>query len=49
MQCAEDYVRYCCRYLLDNCRPDLDFIVSMIDKGAIARLEQVCLLAFLRA
>ena len=41
MQCAEDYVRYCCRHLLDTCRPDLDFIVSMVDKGAIERLEQV--------
>ena len=41
MQCAEDYVRYCCRHLLDSCRPDLEFINSMIDKGAIARLEQV--------
>lgn len=41
MQCAEDYVRFCCRYLLDHCRPDLDFINSMIDKTAIARLEQV--------
>ena len=20
MQCAEDYVRYCCHYLLKNCR-----------------------------
>ncbi len=20
MNCAEDYVRYCCRYLLDTCR-----------------------------
>lgn len=41
MQCAEDYVRYCCRHLLDNCRADLNFINSMIDKTAIARLEQV--------
>ncbi|GAB4818156.1 hypothetical protein N2152v2_005202 [Parachlorella kessleri] len=41
MQCAEDYVRYCCHYLLKNCRADLDFINNMIDKTAIARLEQV--------
>ncbi|PSC73030.1 asparagine-tRNA cytoplasmic 1-like [Micractinium conductrix] len=41
MQCAEDYVRFCCRHILDNCRPDLEFINGMIDKGAIARLEQV--------
>lgn len=41
MQCAEDYVRFCCRHILDNCRADLEFIVSMVDKGAIDRLEQV--------
>ena len=42
MACAEDYVRYCCSWLLQHCRPDLDFIASMIDKGCIERLEQVC-------
>eukprot|EP00798_Chlamydomonas_sp_ICE-L_P002360 gene2360-8668_t len=41
MQCAEDYVRYCCKFLLDNCRADMEFIVKMIDKNAITRLEQV--------
>ena len=34
-------MRYCCHFLLDNCRGDLEFINSMIDKTAIARLEQV--------
>lgn len=41
MQCAEDYVRYCCSHLLTHCREDMEFINKMIDKGAIARLEQV--------
>jgi asparaginyl-tRNA synthetase len=41
MQCAEDYVRFCCKHLLDTCRQDLDFITKMIDKGAIERLQQV--------
>mmetsp|Transcript_39812 Transcript_39812/g.100971 ORF Transcript_39812/g.100971 Transcript_39812/m.100971 type:complete len:589 (-) Transcript_39812:64-1830(-) len=41
MQCAEDYVRYCCKYLLANCMPDLEFIVKMIDPTAIERLQQV--------
>eukprot|EP00193_Tetraselmis_chui_P011899 CAMPEP_0177790698 /NCGR_PEP_ID=MMETSP0491_2-20121128/23502_1 /TAXON_ID=63592 /ORGANISM="Tetraselmis chuii, Strain PLY429" /LENGTH=585 /DNA_ID=CAMNT_0019312807 /DNA_START=170 /DNA_END=1928 /DNA_ORIENTATION=- len=41
MQCAEDYVRYCCKYLLANSMPDLEFIVKMIDAGAIERLQQV--------
>lgn len=40
MRCAEDYVRFCCRWVLDRCRADLDFIVKMYDKGAVERLEQ---------
>lgn len=41
MQCAEDYVRFCAKYLLENCMPDLQFIVKMIDATAISRLQQV--------
>jgi asparaginyl-tRNA synthetase len=41
MQCAEDYVRYCCRFLLENCGPDLEFINKMIDNTSLARLQQV--------
>jgi hypothetical protein len=41
MQCAEDYVRFCCKFLLDNCRQDLEFVAKMIDSSAIERLEQV--------
>ena len=41
MQCAEDYVRYCCKHLLDNCRDDMEFFAKMIDKQCIDRLEQV--------
>ena len=26
MQCAEDYVRHCCRHVLDTCGPDLAFL-----------------------
>ncbi|KAK9832624.1 hypothetical protein WJX81_004893 [Elliptochloris bilobata] len=41
MQCAEDYVRFCCRHLLDTCRLDLEFLGKQVDSGAIARLEAV--------
>lgn len=34
-------MRYCCKFLLDSCRPDLEFIAKMIDKTCIERLEQV--------
>jgi hypothetical protein len=41
MRCAEDYVRFCCKYLLEHCGPDLAFINKMIDSTAIQRLQQV--------
>ncbi|KAG7673083.1 hypothetical protein KSW81_006298 [Nannochloris sp. 'desiccata'] len=48
MTCAEDYVRYCCNYLLTNCRGDLEFITKMVDKDAVSRLEQVASTPFIR-
>jgi len=48
MQCAEDYVRFCCRHVLETCRPDLEFITKMIDSEAINRLEQVASTPFMR-
>lgn len=36
------------RYLLDHCKPDLEFIVKMVDKGAVERLEQVASSPFKR-
>lgn len=48
MACAEDYVRFCCNHLLTNCKADLEFINNMVDKDAIARLEQVAATPFKR-
>lgn len=48
MQCAEDYVRYCCKFLLENCQGDLEFITKMIDKTAVERLQQVASTPFKR-
>jgi len=28
MRCAEDYVRFCCQYLLDNCRDDMEWFAK---------------------
>lgn len=36
------------RYLLENCNADLQFINKMVDKTAIARLEQVASTPFKR-
>lgn len=48
MRCAEEYVQFCCRFLLDNCRDDLEFISKMYDKEAIERLEKVASTPFER-
>ena len=28
MRCAEDYVRYCCQYLLDHCMEDMEYFAT---------------------
>lgn len=48
MQCAEDYVKYCCKFLLDTCMEDLKFINDRLDKTCIARLQQVVATSFKR-
>ena len=48
MQCAEDYVRFCCRYLLTNCKSDMDFICKFIDSEAKDRLQKVATSQFKR-
>ena len=39
MDLAEDFIKYCVRYALDNCRDDLEFLQQMYDKDLIERLE----------
>ncbi|KAL6785876.1 TSN1 [Auxenochlorella protothecoides x Auxenochlorella symbiontica] len=48
MRCAEDYVRFCCRWLLDHAAEDMAFIDAVIDKGASERLRAVAAAPFAR-
>lgn len=41
MDLAEDFVKYCVRWALDNCQDDLEFLNKMIDKTLIERLRFV--------
>ncbi len=41
MDLEEDFIKYCVRWALDNCKDDLEFLNKMIDKGLIERLESV--------
>ncbi len=38
---AEEFFRFLCRHALDNCREDMEFFNTQIDKGLIERIEKV--------
>lgn len=48
MELAEDFIKYCIGYALDNCRDDIEFLNEMYDKELIARLESVLKSDFVR-
>jgi len=41
MDLEEDFIKYCVKWALDNCKDDLEFLNKMIDKTLIERLEGV--------
>lgn len=41
MDLAEEFVKYCIRYALDNSRSDIDFLAKMYDPELVSRLEFV--------
>ena len=48
MDLAEDFLKYCIRYALDNCRDDIEFLAEHYDKELPARLEHVLQQKFIR-
>jgi len=48
MDLEEDFIKYCVRWALDNCKDDLEFLNKMIDKTLLARLEGVLKETFVR-
>ena len=48
MNLEEDFIKFCVKWALDNCKDDLEFLNQMIDKGLIARLEGVLKEEFVR-
>jgi asparaginyl-tRNA synthetase len=48
MDLEEDFIRYCVKWALDNCKDDLEFLNKMIDKGLIERLQGVLKEGFVR-
>ena len=48
MDLEEEFIKYCIRWALDNCKDDLEFLNNMIDKGLIQRLNEVIDTEFVR-
>ena len=48
MDLEEDFLKYCVRWALDNCKDDLQFLNDMFDKGLIERLQSVVDTEFVR-
>ncbi|MCQ2218716.1 MAG: asparagine--tRNA ligase [Paludibacteraceae bacterium] len=48
MDLAEEFIKYCVKWALDNCRDDVQFLNDMFDKGLIERLEGVLKESFVR-
>ena len=48
MDLEEDFIKYCVRWALDNCRDDLEFLNKMVDKTLLERLEGVLKENFVR-
>ena len=48
MELAEEFIKYCVKWALDNCMEDIKFLNDMFDKELIARLEGVLKDSFVR-
>ncbi len=48
MDLAEDFIKYCIRWALENCKDDLEFLNNMVDKTLLERLHFVVNNDFLR-
>ena len=44
----EEFIKYCVKWALDNCKDDLEFLNKMVDKGLIERLQKVVDTDFVR-
>ncbi|MEG1580543.1 MAG: asparagine--tRNA ligase [Bacteroidaceae bacterium] len=48
MDLAEDFIKYCVKWALDNCQDDLEFLNKMVDKTLLERLNFVVNNEFVR-
>lgn len=48
MDLAEEFIKYCIGYALENCKDDIEFLAQMYDKNLVGRLEFVLHNKFIR-
>ena len=48
MDLEEEFIKFCVKWALDNCKDDLQFLNDMFDKGLIERLQKVVNTEFVR-
>ena len=48
MELAEEFIKYCVQWALDNCMDDITFLNNMIDKELIERLRSIVNTEFVR-
>ena len=48
MDLEEDFIKYCIKWALENCKDDLDFLNKMIDNTLLERLQSVIAEDFVR-
>lgn len=48
MDLEENFIKYCVKWALDNCKDDLEFLNKMIDKNLLERLNGVLKESFVR-
>ena len=48
MDLEEDFIKYCVKWALDNCKDDLEFLNKLIDKNLLERLNGVLKESFVR-
>jgi asparaginyl-tRNA synthetase len=48
MQCAEDYIKFCMAYILENNMDEIVFFDKFVEKGLLERLQNVVATPFKR-
>ena len=48
IECAEEYLKFCVKYVVENCAEDLEFFDKFIEKGLLLKLQTVLEEPFLK-